>query len=618
MELVGLERHKLPSNSLKHHPGLQNIALTKAGNTPQDALNWLQRKHNQWLLLFDNADDPEIDLNPFLPQCEHGNIIITSRNPALRFYSGSDAHVSDMEETDAVKLLLARSAQEITPRNEEMAAKIVQFLIILQELSCLPLAIIQAGAFISESGSLDTYLALYRQNRDELLSKKPTQSHADYGRTVHTTWQISFDRLSELAQTFLQLCSFLHHQGISEKIFSQAAIYEFPAGGPSKDELQKPMEFLSQYLGPIGDWDSLHFTEITNQLQTYSLIEFSTVTAIMGMAISTIPETHMQLVQQLVPHIDALRKGQTHVTPDFNMQYGLIYYYAERYRESEDIGAVFLASGYHKSGQLKKAEELYVVVLKKQQDVLGEDHPDTLASMANIAATYNKMGQFKRAEELYVVVLKKQQDVLGEDHLDTLLVMANLAVTYSKLGDFETAEELEFVVLKKRQDILGDNHPDTLLAMGNLAVTYSELGQFKRAEELEVVVLKKQQAILGEDHPDTLLAMANLAVTYSKLGQYKRAERLEAVVLQKRQDILGEYHPDTLLAMGNLAVTYSELGQFKRAEELEVVVLKKQQDILGEDHPDTLIAMGNLAGTYQKLGFLNKAEELEAVILKKG
>jgi hypothetical protein len=31
-----------------------------------------------------------------------------------------------MEETDAVKLLLARSAQEITPRNEEMAAKIVQ------------------------------------------------------------------------------------------------------------------------------------------------------------------------------------------------------------------------------------------------------------------------------------------------------------------------------------------------------------------------------------------------------------------------------------------------------------------------------------------------------------
>jgi hypothetical protein len=106
--------------------GLKNIALIKAGNTSQDALNWLQGKHNQWLLFFDNADDPEIDLNPFLPQCDHGNIIIASRNPALRFYAGSDAHVSDMEETDAIKLLLTRAAQEVTPRNEGMAAEIVQ------------------------------------------------------------------------------------------------------------------------------------------------------------------------------------------------------------------------------------------------------------------------------------------------------------------------------------------------------------------------------------------------------------------------------------------------------------------------------------------------------------
>ncbi|KAF7362663.1 FabD/lysophospholipase-like protein [Mycena venus] len=105
---------------------LKNIALIKAGNTSQDALNWLLGKHDQWLLFFDNADDPEIDLNPFLPQCDHGNIIIASRNPGLRFYAGSDAHVSDMEETDAVKLLLTRAAQEVTPHNEEIAAEIVQ------------------------------------------------------------------------------------------------------------------------------------------------------------------------------------------------------------------------------------------------------------------------------------------------------------------------------------------------------------------------------------------------------------------------------------------------------------------------------------------------------------
>jgi hypothetical protein len=107
--------------------GLKNIAVIKTGNTsPQNALSYLKEKHRQWLIFFDNADDPGLNLNPFLPQCDHGNILITSRNPGLRVYAGSDAHVSDMEETDAVKLLLASARQEVTPRNEEMAAEIVQ------------------------------------------------------------------------------------------------------------------------------------------------------------------------------------------------------------------------------------------------------------------------------------------------------------------------------------------------------------------------------------------------------------------------------------------------------------------------------------------------------------
>jgi hypothetical protein len=40
-------------------------------------------------------------------------------------------------------------------------------------------------------------LGLYKQHQAQLLSKKPAQLHDDYGGTVYTTWQISFDRLSE-------------------------------------------------------------------------------------------------------------------------------------------------------------------------------------------------------------------------------------------------------------------------------------------------------------------------------------------------------------------------------------------------------------------------------------
>ncbi|KAJ7246192.1 hypothetical protein C8J57DRAFT_986346, partial [Mycena rebaudengoi] len=193
--------------------GLKNIATAKKiGDSSQEALQWLATKPEEWLLFFDNADDPKINLNKFFPKCIHGNIIITSRNPNLRVY-GAYSQVSDMEESDAVALLLKSAAQETSLANKLLASEIAK------ELSYLPLAIVQAGAFITESGALDTYLKLYVENRAQLLSERPAQAHDDYEWTVYTTWQMSFDKLSLLAATLLQLCSFLHRDGISEEIF---------------------------------------------------------------------------------------------------------------------------------------------------------------------------------------------------------------------------------------------------------------------------------------------------------------------------------------------------------------------------------------------------------------
>jgi hypothetical protein len=107
--------------------GLKSIAIAKGfGDSPQDGLLWLTSKVEEWLLFFDNADDPSIDLNDFIPQCNHGNIIITSRNPGLYVYAGSHSPVLDMEEGEAVALLLKSAAQETTIGTEQIAAEIVK------------------------------------------------------------------------------------------------------------------------------------------------------------------------------------------------------------------------------------------------------------------------------------------------------------------------------------------------------------------------------------------------------------------------------------------------------------------------------------------------------------
>ena len=100
--------------------------MKSAGDSQQEGLLWLTSQVQAWLVVFDNADDPSINLQDFIPECDHGNIIITSRNPGLCVYAGSDSLVSDMEEQDAVALLLKSATQKVTAATEQIAAEIVK------------------------------------------------------------------------------------------------------------------------------------------------------------------------------------------------------------------------------------------------------------------------------------------------------------------------------------------------------------------------------------------------------------------------------------------------------------------------------------------------------------
>ncbi|KAJ6543183.1 hypothetical protein B0H10DRAFT_2181414 [Mycena sp. CBHHK59/15] len=658
--------------------GLENIAVTRSvGSKAEDASRWLAAHHEEWLLVFDNADNLNLNLHQFFPQSTRGNILITSRNPQLCVHApGAHHQISNMEEEDAVQLLLTSSAQGVTSENQILATEIVKV------LHCLPLAVVQAGAFILKTGALGRYLTLYEQNRTRLLSELPAQSHDKYAWSVYTTWDISFQHLSKPAARFLQLCSFLHHEGISEAIFSHAASYELELLGPSEEQLREAWEFLAHFLTDSGAWDSLCFADMAAEIRGYSLINQDPQTnlfsihplvhhwcqttnsdlhstrectaAIIGM--SVFGGTELFRIR-LLPHLNCVMLPHPLLAHEFPDRYALglevlmleksqqvlgmehpntltamanlaaTYGMLGKFKDAEQLDVVVLEKQKQilgtehpdtltALGKFKDAEQLDVVVLEKRKQILGTEHPNTLTAMANLAATYRMLGKFKDAEQLEVVVLEKQKQILGTEHPDTLTAMANLAATYRMLGKFKDAEQLEVLVLEKRKQILGTEHPDTLTAMGNLAGTYGMLGKFKDAEELQVVVLEQRKQILGTEHPDTLTAMGNLAGTYGMLGKFKDAEELQVVVLEQRKQILGTEHPDTLTAMANLAATYRMLGKFKDAEQLEVVVLEKWKEIFGTEHPDTLRAMGNLAATYCRLGKFKDAEQLEVVVLE--
>jgi hypothetical protein len=87
----------------------------------------------------------------------------------------------------------------------------------------------------------------------------------------------------------------------------------------------------------------------------------------------------------------------------------------------------------HSDGKLKDSERLNA----RSYDILqkfGEDHPDTLTRMSNLALTYRNQGKLEDDADLNERVLEAWERTLGEEHPDTLTSMSYLAWTYEELG----------------------------------------------------------------------------------------------------------------------------------------------------------------------------------------
>ncbi|KAF7295750.1 hypothetical protein HMN09_01117300 [Mycena chlorophos] len=67
------------------------------------ALDWLEAQRDEWILLFDNADDIKLNLQQYIPRCSQGNILITSHNSVHRMCTQSIL-VSELELDEALLL----------------------------------------------------------------------------------------------------------------------------------------------------------------------------------------------------------------------------------------------------------------------------------------------------------------------------------------------------------------------------------------------------------------------------------------------------------------------------------------------------------------------------------
>jgi len=586
-------------------------------NTPQS-----------WLLVFDNADDPNLSLTPYFPAGDRGDILITSRNPGCCQYNTVGCkEIGPLSADDSVLLLVKTSYGDTTLADNDYqdGNKIVE------ALGRLALAIAQAGAYIRETScSLKEYLELFKRRQKDLLGYFPKHTGTDYGFTVYTTWQVSLDMIESLQDTasnhaleLLKILCFYHHDQVPMKMLYNAwhSFEEDPMALGSSfwpeafsdffeyqqsvrtsvtllasfSLINRDSDALLSFHPLVHDWCRDRMSEVDQQLT------FRRAISLLARSVNWDFKTEDYTFRKsLVSHAHACLRFHDHRNRDFN---------DNKLHEWSTLALILGENGWTWDA-LKLTER--VVQLRKTK--LGDEHPDTLGSMQNLAKYYREAGRRSEALQLTERVMQLHKTKLG--HPDTLISMQSLANRYSEAGRRSEALQLTERVVQLRKIKLGDEHPDTLRSMHNLAIDYSEAGRRSEALQLTELVMQLRKSKLGDEHPDTLDSMQNLAIDYSEAGRRPEALQLTERVMQLRKTKLGDEHPDTLDSMQNLAIDYREAGRRSEALQLTERVMQLRKTKLGDEHPDTLYSMQNLAIDYSEAGRRSEALQLTKQVMQ--
>jgi tetratricopeptide (TPR) repeat protein len=569
--------------------------------------------------VFDNADDINMWINTprseresgrlieYLPKSKEGCILFTTRDRKTAYKlvqrKQNIIEVPDMNEDVAIQLLQKCLPDQDFVKHEQDAKAL------LGQLTYLPLAIVQAAAYINENGiALAEYLLLLEDQEEDVIDLL-SENFEDDGRycnvknPVATTWLISFEEIrycDPLAAEFLSFIACVDLKDVLQSLL--------PPGPSRKKEIDA--------IGTLDAYSFISRRPADLALDIHRLVHLATRSWLRKKGLLT------QWTERAVTRLEDVFPDNDHQNRSVWRRYLTHAHYVlksnliEKCRENRISLAEKFGLCLCSDGRFNDAEELFVQVMKMRKRVLGEEHPDTLTSMNHLASTYQNQGRWKEAEDLFVQVIETRKRVLGQEHLDTLKNMNNLASTYLNQGRWKEAEDLFVQVMETSKRVLGQEHLDTLTSMNNLASTYRNQGRWKEAEDLFVQVIETSKKVLGQEHPDTLTSINNLASTYWNLGRWKEAEDLFVQVIETSKRVLGQEHPNTLASMASLASTYRNQERWKEAEGLFVQVIETSTGVLGQEHPDTLTSINNLASTFWNQGRWKEAEDLFVQVIE--
>lgn len=580
----------------------------------------------RWLLIIDNIDEEQIasgeeqGILDFLPRNDRGRILFTTRvrRIAVRLTQSDVTYLSQMNRSEAYELLRKSLVDGELLIDRTGVAELLEI------LTYLPLAIVQAAAYLNETmASVSEYIWLLQNTERDMAELLETEfadntRYPEVQNAVGSTLAVSFDQIRKNKEAAM-LLSFIAH--VEFKAIPRSML---PAVGSE--------QMMTRAVGVLRGYSFLSIREDGETYDMHRLVHLSSrvwvarqgdadqqrraVLLHLRNIFSTSEREERERWRPLLPHalkaIEVNKKDNNWGEEESQIGFwvGRCLMGEGRYREAvevlEQVVAVCdttlaetddrrlasqhdLGRAYQFNGQMREAIDLLERVVAIHKETLPEAHPEQLLiSQHNLARAYHAGGRMEEAIGILQRVVATRKKTQAETHPGLLESQSTLAMVYHTSGRMEEAIDLLDWVAVMRKKTLPETHRDRLGSQQNLAIAYYIGGRAKEAIDLLNWVVAIHEKTLAEVHPDRLSSEQALARAYMEDGQTKKAIDLLERVVAIYKKTQAEMYRDRLGSQHNLAVAYYNDGQVDKAIELLQIVVILRRRVLPEEHPDRL------------------------------
>ena len=206
-----------------------------------------------------------------------------------------------------------------------------------------------------------------------------------------------------------------------------------------------------------------------------------------------------------------------------------------------------------------------VKAIRGRESLLGNDHPETLTSVLNLAAVYSSQRHYLEAIPLRRRELAWCRQQHGDTDPGTLRSINGLAIDLRETGALEEAETLFRELLAGRQQVLEPGDFGIGRALGGLAKTFEVAGKLEEALDYAQQALNHRLEHEGPDAWWTNRERLDLARILQKL---ERSDQATALLeeLQKSMAGIEEPEPDDQQLLAEAAELRSSIQAHVNSE----------------------------------------------------